>query len=64
MKFTVEHIGKAGGRIGKLSGLRSQPDVTLETPLFLVTTLAGSAPHLTQVRSLNLEGWYNILDFS
>lgn len=48
MKFTVEHMGKAGGRIGKISSLRSQPDIIHETPLFLVTTLGGSAPHLTQ----------------
>ncbi|XP_068210253.1 queuine tRNA-ribosyltransferase accessory subunit 2 isoform X2 [Palaemon carinicauda] len=48
MKFTVECVGKAGGRIGKISNLRGQPDMIHETPLFLVTTLGGSAPHLTQ----------------
>ncbi|XP_045618323.2 queuine tRNA-ribosyltransferase accessory subunit 2 isoform X3 [Procambarus clarkii] len=48
MKFIVEHISKGGGRIGRLTGLRSQPSVVHETPLTLISTVGGSAPHLTQ----------------
>lgn len=48
MKFIVEHVSKGGGRLGRLSGLRSQPDVIHNTPLSLITTVGGSAPHLTQ----------------
>lgn len=48
MKFVVEHVGKGGGRLGRLSGLRSQPDTTHNTPLSLISTAGGSAPHLTQ----------------
>ncbi|KAK4316985.1 hypothetical protein Pmani_011886 [Petrolisthes manimaculis] len=48
MKFAVERISKGGGRLGKLSNLRSQPDVIHATPMTLVATVGGSAPHLTQ----------------
>lgn len=49
MKFVVEQASK-GGRLGKLTGLRSQPTVVHDTPLSMISTLGGSAPHLTQVR--------------
>lgn len=49
MKFIVEHVSKEGGRLGRLTGLRSQLDSVYETPLSLISTLGGSAPHLTQV---------------
>lgn len=48
MKFVVEHVSKGGGRLGRLSGLRSQPDSVHSTPLSLISTKGGSAPHLTQ----------------
>ncbi|XP_071517072.1 queuine tRNA-ribosyltransferase accessory subunit 2 [Panulirus ornatus] len=48
MKFIVEHVSKEGGRLGRLTGLRSQLDTVYETPLSLISTLGGSAPHLTQ----------------
>ncbi|KAK8383905.1 hypothetical protein O3P69_015978 [Scylla paramamosain] len=48
MKFVVEHVSKGGGRLGRLSGLCSQPDSIHSTPLSLISTKGGSAPHLTQ----------------
>ncbi|KAK8723617.1 hypothetical protein OTU49_011465 [Cherax quadricarinatus] len=48
MKFAIEYISKGGGRIGRLTGLQSQPGAVHETPMVLVSTVGGSAPHLTQ----------------
>jgi len=48
MKFIVENVACNGGRIGCLSGLRSQPEVHHRTPIALVSTLGGTAPHLTK----------------
>ncbi|XP_047474843.1 queuine tRNA-ribosyltransferase accessory subunit 2-like [Penaeus chinensis] len=48
MKFVVEQASKGGGRLGRLTGLRSQPTAVHDTPLSMISTLGGSAPHLTQ----------------
>lgn len=48
MKFVVEQASKSSGRLGRLTGLRSQPTTVHDTPLSMISTLGGSAPHLTQ----------------
>ena len=54
MKFVLEKLNHSRGRTGKLLKLKSNPDVEYKTPLCIITTSLGSAPHLTPVSSISL----------
>ena len=61
MNFAIEHLGKAGERVGNLE-IKSR---IFQTPLPLLNTKGGAVPHLTKetLAYLNLPPTLTLLPF-
>ena len=60
MKFFLDYMSNSGGRLGRITNLRSNNNAIYETPMCCITTRGGSVPHLTPV--CNYQS-YSLLSF-